>query len=244
MQKETATVERVVNAIKLFPEKHQVLILFGNPILPGIPVTVSLPKTEGIPQSIEEMPEILFMDKEPDRKRAIAFRMPHLLEQKTVTDVFHMLNKPDRLQLLSILSNVYEFDKQEYSELLHFAWTSTEFPHQMKVSELVSMFNRADPKHLMNGSYKAFEELPDEITVYRGWSETNVKAGMTKRMGLAWTTDRKIAEWFAKRWKHTDAKLAIGKVRKSDVYMYTNERNEREVVINPRKVKNKKVINV
>lgn len=60
---------------------------------------------------------------------------------------------------------------------------------------------------------------------------------MAKRRGLSWSVSKEIAVWFAKRWSHKDARLLTGMARKSDVYMYSNERGEREVVVNPRRVR-------
>ena len=77
--------------------------------------------------------------------------------------------------------------------------------------------------------------LPEQITVYRGYSEENVKAGMTKRRGLSWTTDYGKALWFASRFNHPPIVLQAT-APKELIYMYTDVRGEKEVVINPKKL--------
>ena len=78
---------------------------------------------------------------------------------------------------------------------------------------------------------KLFDSLPDEIVVYRGLQGKKAKA-----KGFSWTTDEWRARWFANRWK-TQNKVFRAKIRKEDVFMYTDARNEKEVILNPYKLK-------
>jgi hypothetical protein len=72
-----------------------------------------------------------------------------------------------------------------------------------------------------------------------------VKKGMTKKKGIAWTLDKEIAVWFAKRFDTAGCNGATvyeGTINKSDVFMYTNQRSEKECVLNPSKIKNLKTL--
>ena len=72
--------------------------------------------------------------------------------------------------------------------------------------------------------YKAYKELPDEITVYRGVNSVG------RILSLSWTTDLETAKWFAKRWTK-DGKVCKGKIKKEYVLAYFLGRGESEVII-------------
>jgi hypothetical protein len=78
--------------------------------------------------------------------------------------------------------------------------------------------------------------LPDSepIPVYRGFCVDG------REQGMSWTTDKIRAKFFAKRFAERGiqgaARLAVGKVMKSDCIGYLNERNESEVVVLPENV--------
>ena len=186
---------------------------------------------------------IIHIDNPEEAAELLQFKLNGLKKCKNVHQIFWFINKPDRLQVLQFLTGVYIFTKEDYAELLRDAWISTEFPHQMPNAKLIRMFESADRHALMtDDEHKALDILPDAIPVYRGYSETNVRKGMTKRRGLSWTLDKEKAIWFAKRWSHSDAKLLSATASKTDVYIYTNVRGEQELVVNPKKLKKVKEI--
>lgn len=68
--------------------------------------------------------------------------------------------------------------------------------------------------------WNTLHELPDTpVTVYRG----GVKRG------FSWTTDIKVAEWFAKRY-NGDGVIWVATVTKNDIIGYYDGRNEKEVI--------------
>ena len=86
--------------------------------------------------------------------------------------------------------------------------------------------NRRKKRHFMNATErKALEQLPDEITVYRGCTEKAIR-------DLSWTTCRDMATWFANRFTRGGFVLQ-GRVKKSDVIGYLTRRNEFEIVALP-----------
>ena len=70
------------------------------------------------------------------------------------------------------------------------------------------------------------------VTIYRGVDVNNYK-------GLSWTTDKDIAEWFAKRFVTNGDKCYVftGKINKKEILTVFNCRNEKEVVCDYRKIK-------
>ena len=71
---------------------------------------------------------------------------------------------------------------------------------------------------------KIYNELSEKITVYRGCGEK----GTVK--GFSWTTDKDKAFWFATRFSRS-GKVFKAVIPKSGVIAYTNQRGEKEVIV-------------
>jgi hypothetical protein len=226
----TATKENIVAAIERFPKHIQQQFLIDRmDMFLGF---------GAISQQGGEGYKILHIHNPEEAEELLQFRLEGIRRCEEIHQVFWFVNKSDRLQLLQFLSGIYVFENADYATLLRDAWISTEFPHQMKNNHLINMFEKADRRYLMTDEEnKALEAMPDVFPVYRGWSEKQVKKGLTKRRGLSWTTDENVADWFANRWQHGDGCVTSALASKKEVYMYTDERNEREVVVNPAKLR-------
>jgi hypothetical protein len=233
MTAELATTERIIETIERFPDYIQKQFLIdrmdvylGRGCLPD----------EANPVGFR----VVHMDIPEEAEELLQFKLDNLQRCTTVSQVFWMVNKPDRLQFLHILKGLYTFDKQEYSEILRECWISTEFPHQMSNRQLIDLFDSAYTEFLMTGEeVMVLESQPEIIPVYRGVSDKR-----TKYKALSWTTSYKVADWFAHRWSKASGtqKILKSSIRKSDVYMYTNSRNEHEIVVNPNRLKKIKVV--
>ncbi|MCE9665959.1 hypothetical protein LY622_21240 [Halomonas sp. M5N1S17] len=72
--------------------------------------------------------------------------------------------------------------------------------------------------------------LPERLTVWRGTAGIDYEAAAA---GLSWTTNRRMACWFAMRYAdRLGSPLVLRReVRREDVAMYSNERVEGEVVL-------------
>jgi len=75
---------------------------------------------------------------------------------------------------------------------------------------------------------KAYDALPEEITVYRGCGEHNIQ-------GLSWSVRRQIAERFPflSRYQVQEPLLVTVKVNKADVVAVKLDRDEAELIICP-----------
>jgi hypothetical protein len=75
----------------------------------------------------------------------------------------------------------------------------------------------------------AYDELPEQILIYRGCSRSRVK-------GASWTTDINVAKAFAEGHRGIavpDPVIASLRVPKSSIIGYYTARKESEVVISP-----------
>jgi hypothetical protein len=80
---------------------------------------------------------------------------------------------------------------------------------------------------------RCFASLPNRLTIFRGSHSRKVH-------GWSWTLDEKKALWFAKRLERLGVgipRVATGKAKKSDVIAYFSRRKEKEIIIDPSKVK-------
>jgi hypothetical protein len=81
-----------------------------------------------------------------------------------------------------------------------------------------------------NKELKLLSKLPNEITIYRWGSKTELK---TKKFGVSWTFDKNIAENFANVKSIRDKKemVVIEKIiSKKDVVAYLISRKEEEII--------------
>lgn len=157
-----------------------------------------------------------------------------MIEKADLQRIFFMLDKRYLLTFLKF-SEKY-LSKEDFSSFLADSWVRAENPNKdlnVNHSTLIRWFRGAKKDSLMDEEeFAVYNELPDEITVYRG-----VGIGRSEK-GLSWTQDRDTAEWFAHRFDRggQEGYLLEGTIRKEDVLAYFNGRNEEEVVLDYRKV--------
>ena len=152
----------------------------------------------------------------------------------SVFQICCMLNKPYRLAFLKYAQP--HIEKKEFAQLLGLCWIQTEAPNQdvnVSQKEFVEMFQEASAEDLMNlDERRKLAELPDELTVYRGVTEKN----KDNILAMSWTMKQKTAEWFANRFEGR-GKVYQAKVRKEDILAVFLGRNESEVIIDPKNLK-------
>jgi hypothetical protein len=154
---------------------------------------------------------------------------PVLDKATNLTSLFVMVNKPYRLQLLCLVRDFV--GELECDELLRWVWVGTESPHQNGIKPLLELFKKTNPFKIMSKEELiVWGNLPEEIVVYRG-----LQSDKALVRGLSWTLDLEVAKWFANRFKK--GVVLSGKVYKKDVFCYFSARNEKELIVNPYKVR-------
>ncbi len=131
-----------------------------------------------------------------------------------------------------------EMDDDDFWELASHVWTDTEnhWQERLRWNKMLRA-DRPGKEHFMDLEERAaFAQLPDVLTVYRGWN------GSGSSQGLSWTLDRDRAVWFAKRLAEGRGgqlpTVATGKVDKSDTLGLLLGRGEREIAVpRPARVK-------
>jgi hypothetical protein len=138
--------------------------------------------------------------------------------------------RPYRLKIFRKIAD--QLTDAEYWELLGGVYIDSENlrRHGTILHKLLTS-NRPHREQMMNGRERAhFRKLSARITIYRGYAHRNAA-------GWSWTLDKAKAVWFARRTLAGKPQLATGKVKKKDVIAYFSRRKEKEIVVDPKKVK-------
>jgi hypothetical protein len=148
--------------------------------------------------------------------------------------VIWLHERPFRLEAFEELAP--ELTDSEYWKLLGEVHVDTEnFWQNDKQWARVLRSGRSHREEFMTGEEReAFAGLPDTFPVYRGVN------GKGKKLSWAWTLDRGIAKWFARRLdrpgKGKPPTVVRGTVRKEHVIGYLTRRGEEEILVAPKYV--------
>ncbi len=151
--------------------------------------------------------------------------------------LYRIIETPTYFYLYLNKMSAYLVSKEEFSKILSDAWARSENPNSdpnFTQKELVSMFKQADPTILMDqAERKRLAELEDTVTVYRGVTSLNAD----NIRAMSWTLDKEVAEWFAHRYKE-DGTVYEAEINKKYILALFMERNESEVVVDPKYLQN------
>ena len=171
----------------------------------------------------------------PEGFAAVAKRVEEDIDK--IDDAFGCVNILRQSYYLTFLKFAKEsLSLPDFSMLLGKFWTEEENPNgdvNVPVSLSAKWFKSADKHALMyDDEYKTYKNLPETFTIYRG-----VTPGRNPD-GMSWTRDLSKADWFSRRFG--DGYVLEGIANKKDVLAFFSRRGEEEIVIEAKKVKNKK----
>lgn len=175
--------------------------------------------------------ELLDLTNEYDVERWRKYISKKIDTISSVQQFLIIMHKP---YLPVFLKNIKDYlSDKDYANMLYDIWITVEYPnHDINVStsEFISMFKKAKKKFLMNQEEQfVFDSLPETITVYRG-----IQKDATTN-ALSWTLDKNVAKWFANRFNNNGT-VVEATINKKYVFAYINGRNEKEVVVDYKKL--------
>ena len=135
-------------------------------------------------------------------------------------------------RLAALLEIIPKLTDPEYWQLLGTIWTDTEYPNVNRALWLglfTSKRDNRDPVMDAEG-HAAVDRLPDPVRIYRG-------AQLRYARGMSWTTDPDTAAWFAHRFQHRRGEVFTTTLAKRKILAYFDDRKEREVLIDPRRIR-------
>jgi hypothetical protein len=142
--------------------------------------------------------------------------------------------RPHRLNYFARIAD--RLSDEDYWRTLGTAYVDSEniWQNSALVRHLLSDPNRQGSRQMImdEDDLAKYNTLPETFKVYRGCIAKN-------KNGMSWTLDPGKAEWFARRLSKKNPIVITGIVNKADVIAYFGGREEQEIVVDPRKVKNK-----
>ena len=145
-----------------------------------------------------------------------------------------MHERPYRLNaLMQVLDRLSD---QEYWEMVGGFWVDSENIHQnSKDWRTLWSSTRPGRESVMDDEERAaLASLPDMVPIYRGFQHAKSTRGM------AWTLDRDKAIWFARRYasvRTPPPRVASAMVARGKILAHFTGRNEKEIVVMPRDLK-------
>lgn len=189
---------------------------------------------------------------DPDKKDWINWRMNEICRQKKIKYSNYLMQN-DFESMLSLIEGPWKVDclyrhrekvmknsgECLFYELLGDVITGTENAHQHK-SKVGKMFYLGDnPRMMMNAEELIeFNDLPESLKVWRGVNKSD-ECKVKDLISYSWTLDYDTASWFANRNLYSDisSPLVFGlEINKEDVLAYFTRRDEKEIVIDPKKI--------
>jgi len=182
-------------------------------------------------------------------KQTDMMKLRALAEEVSSVPPFASVSNPNSLLVVMPRGDVLAFtyyamklnllNEKDFNTYLDEGYTLTEFPTLSGKKPLKEMFDNSNPKLLMEKKdYEKYLKLPDKVTVYRGLQHKTADI-----KSLSWTLDKDVATFFAKRWVNAGIQKKINpvykaKIDKEHIYMYDNEREEEEIVLDYTKLQN------
>lgn len=206
--------DKAIQLIYIEPQKEEGFNVCQHPYI-NTPVINSIDTNK---------PFNIFQDIEAYHRWQEQFK-EEITHRKNVYSVFSLIRPAYRLTFFKHI-NQYLSNK-DFAEILALCWSAhggTEIPE----AELEAWFKKADKNFLMSKrEQKIFNELPEQVTVYRGVRSPECK------YGFSWTLDKDIAFWYSDGCEGGQACVYECVADKKDVCSYFNTRNEAEIVIAP-----------
>ena len=169
------------------------------------------------------------VENEADFKLVKREKKKRINQAKSFDSILSMIIKPYKLDFIK-----YALDYVSSADLgkaLATSWSLVEytsFHSGLRKDEIVKIFRRADKTTLMTEEERSILENWDENTpIYRGVTDYNIK--QTK--GLSWTTNIKVARYFASRYKGKGY-VYQAYIKPKDILAYFANRAESELVVN------------
>lgn len=149
------------------------------------------------------------------------------IKNKKWSSFIFLHERPYRLSAFTAIEADLRKEPKRYWELLADIWVDSENIWQNKHEWRYYLKNgpKKNQEYFMTPEErKELKNMPDKITVYRGYVPGKNKGG------LSYTTSKKMAEWFANRFGG-NGKLLERVVDKKDIFAYKSSRNEEEIII-------------
>lgn len=160
-----------------------------------------------------------------------------VINEDNILSTLFWVDSENRWELFELICDKYDLTPKAFAIGLKDAWSTGIGTGSPKV---FSFFRRVDRTLMMDEEEQQYyDALPDKVTLYRGCdiNELNylkddcADDNDGSCLGISWTTDRGVAEFFAFRYDIEDRVVVSIEVEKSSIVTFINDRNEYECII-------------
>lgn len=127
-----------------------------------------------------------------------------------------------RWEMFELLVSKGGMTSKKYNDYLRDAWTTG-----IGTGRAFFYFLMADPELIMDKKERnALDKMPDVVTLYRGCSKNELNEEEGNTLGISWTTNREVAEFFAFRFGYDENKPRVVvscEVPKGEILAYFGE---------------------
>ena len=168
--------------------------------------------------------------------------LPSKLNYESALDAIEQCSTAESSErrLLAILPLIEDAPPKIFWAILLKTWPSCDDTWMLK-TRLLRAMKKAGPvmlELLSEHERRFFEGLPAQVPVFRGCSRPRVR-------GISWTMERTIAEGFARGHRGIqvpDPVVASALIPKDGIFFATDDRSEKEIVLNPRRLRRLRLV--
>lgn len=142
------------------------------------------------------------------------------------------VNSYNRFETFLEIEKLLNNDLYAYALITAFDSSDNTYMWRKKVKESFIKVNAHHSSIMNKKELETLESLPETLTIYRGMT---IKEKDSGDYGVAWTLDKKVAEFFAFHYErnhsahHLEKTVHSLRVAKKDIIAYCNERNEKTI---------------
>ena len=152
------------------------------------------------------------------------------ISQKKYSDYVFLYERPYRVDALWYVIQNYNLSFENMNSLVLDVYKDQEFVWCKRI-----IWNRIFKYIYDNKPSQLSGVSSGYVEVFRGIHSSDIKSNL----GFSWTTNKKLAEWFSRRFQNEPSKpyILTGRLDTSDIIFITNDRNEEEIITLPNKVR-------
>lgn len=165
------------------------------------------------------------------RERFAYFENKKMLSKNDVVDRLTWEPNSTRWNVFVDMWNKYPMTTAAFYYGLNHAWTHGVPGVADDVAELFYYVELFEQMKRERGARKFFNDMPDVVTLYRGAHDVTPSDMHICSIGYSWTTDRKIAEFFAFRHGQSNRAVYAVTVDKNAISAIFLSRREKECVL-------------
>lgn len=164
----------------------------------------------------------------------------------SLLQIYALLDQRYRLAFFELVNQ--DLSQEDFSQLWASIWTESEGVNSFEVlsmKQCLDYFRQSIPKILMDkDDYAKFKQLPDEVIIYRGIcprKDQPLPPDDKATNALSWTLSQGKARYFSTRFlfseDDTPGVVYKATIEKAHVLAYFNVREEQEVIVDPKHLK-------